>query len=143
MIGNGDIKMRSRWVFAGLGAGLLLTVCVLLNTGVLGEIHRARSNLKVKVTPRVFPPAPSPTADILIEDGEEASGHSFETWVYSIIAAILIGLSGIFPLLVIPLESGKALREGGEFIDNTRNIILIYISLITVYRLLSCCCIFL
>jgi len=43
-------------------------------------------------------------------------GHTTETWAYSIISAVLVGLSGIFPLLVIPLESGKALRDGGEYI---------------------------
>ena len=44
-------------------------------------------------------------------------GHTSETWAYSIISAVLVGLSGIFPLLVIPLESGKALRNanGGEY----------------------------
>lgn len=35
-----------------------------------------------------------------------------EIWIYSITGALLIGLSGIFPLLVIPLESGPALKQG-------------------------------
>ena len=39
--------------------------------------------------------------------------YSTETWVFSMISASLVGLSGIFPLLVIPLEAGKALRKGG------------------------------
>jgi len=38
-----------------------------------------------------------------------------EVWTYSIIASALVGLSGIFPLLVIPLEAGEALRRGGEY----------------------------
>ena len=37
-----------------------------------------------------------------------------EAWLYSIPATILVGLCGIFPLLVIPVEAGHALREGGE-----------------------------
>lgn len=41
-------------------------------------------------------------------------GHSKETWIYSFISAALVGLSGIFPLAVIPLETGQALRKGGE-----------------------------
>ena len=35
-------------------------------------------------------------------------------WIYSLISAGLVGLSGIFPLLVIPLEAGQALKKGGE-----------------------------
>ena len=38
-----------------------------------------------------------------------------EAWLYSIPATILVGMCGIFPLLVIPVEAGHALREGGEF----------------------------
>ena len=37
-----------------------------------------------------------------------------EAWLYSIPATILVGMCGIFPLLVIPVEAGHALREGGE-----------------------------
>ncbi|XP_022805743.1 zinc transporter ZIP13-like [Stylophora pistillata] len=35
-----------------------------------------------------------------------------EAWLYSIPATILVGMCGIFPLLVIPVEAGQALREG-------------------------------
>ncbi|XP_078357847.1 LOW QUALITY PROTEIN: zinc transporter ZIP13-like [Oculina patagonica] len=35
-----------------------------------------------------------------------------EAWLYSIPATILVGMCGIFPLLVIPVEAGHALREG-------------------------------
>lgn len=37
-----------------------------------------------------------------------------EAWLYSIPATILVGMCGIFPLLVIPVETGHALREGGK-----------------------------
>ena len=37
-----------------------------------------------------------------------------EAWLYSIPATILVGMCGIFPLLVIPVEAGHALREGGK-----------------------------
>ncbi|KAH9508601.1 hypothetical protein Btru_052136, partial [Bulinus truncatus] len=40
------------------------------------------------------------------------SNLNFETWAFSILASILVGLSGLFPLLVIPLESGHALKYG-------------------------------
>lgn len=35
--------------------------------------------------------------------------------VYAILGAILVGLSGIFPLLVIPIEAGKSLENAGKF----------------------------
>lgn len=35
-----------------------------------------------------------------------------EAWLYSIPATILVGMCGIFPLLVFPVEAGQALREG-------------------------------
>ncbi|CAD5111043.1 DgyrCDS395 [Dimorphilus gyrociliatus] len=41
-------------------------------------------------------------------------GHDINTWFYSLIAAALVGLSGIFPLLVIPLEIGKNLKKGAS-----------------------------
>ncbi|KAK7474325.1 hypothetical protein BaRGS_00034460 [Batillaria attramentaria] len=46
---------------------------------------------------------------------EEAMwSRSTDVWVYSILGAILVGLSGIFPLLVIPLEAGPTLKHGGK-----------------------------
>ena len=38
-----------------------------------------------------------------------------EAWFYTIPATILVGMCGIFPLLVIPVEAGQALREGGWY----------------------------
>jgi len=40
-----------------------------------------------------------------------------EAAFYSIISTILVGLSGIFPLLVIPLEAGPSLKHGGEWLN--------------------------
>ena len=37
-----------------------------------------------------------------------------EAWLYSIPATILVGLAGVFPLLVISVEAGHSLREGGR-----------------------------
>jgi hypothetical protein len=40
-------------------------------------------------------------------------GDRCNVWMYSLISAGLVGLSGIFPLLIIPLEVGEALKRGG------------------------------
>lgn len=40
---------------------------------------------------------------------------SYNPWVGSVIGSILVGLSGIFPLLVIPIDGGASITKGGEF----------------------------
>ena len=50
------------------------------------------------------------------ESFEVMSEFNLEIWAYSVIAASLVGLSGIFPLLVIPIESGPALKHGGKIL---------------------------
>jgi hypothetical protein len=47
----------------------------------------------------------------------------FNVWSYSLLSAGLVGLSGIFPLLVIPLEAGEALKRGGKY--NFSNLALV------------------
>ena len=37
-----------------------------------------------------------------------------EAWLYSIPATILVGMAGVLPLLVISVEAGHSLREGGR-----------------------------
>lgn len=37
---------------------------------------------------------------------------AYYPWVWSIIGSIIVGLSGIFPLLVIPIEEGANLKKG-------------------------------
>ncbi|KAL2303410.1 hypothetical protein Nmel_008677 [Mimus melanotis] len=46
----------------------------------------------------------------------ESWGHLFsserlDAWICSLIGSFMVGLSGVFPLLVIPLETGAALRS--------------------------------
>ena len=109
---------------------LILFLCFYLT---LEEIHRARGIKPPKLgirkfTPRsTWPPGPN-VDDITVEqigrEDEDIEGgitrheniggsHSKEAWIYSIVSSALVGLSGIFPLLVIPLESGEALKHGG------------------------------
>lgn len=39
----------------------------------------------------------------------------FQAQICSVIAALVVGLTGILPLLVIPLEAGPNLKHGGKF----------------------------
>ncbi len=89
---------------------LCVTICFLvicLTNSCVGEIHRAKQ-LKKSFGSRLA------EGGSFQEKSAQAGGHSSETWMYSTISAILVGLSGIFPLVVIPIEAGKALRKGGK-----------------------------
>ncbi|XP_072374873.1 zinc transporter ZIP13-like isoform X2 [Scyliorhinus torazame] len=39
------------------------------------------------------------------------SGERVDAWICSLIGSVIVGLSGIFPLLVIPIEAGAALKS--------------------------------
>jgi len=101
--------------------------CLLIISSIsptIGELHRAKQ-IKTKqgngpnLLPR-FPPAAFKDYDeeVKLKDSDPEIvesvwlGHSTETWIFSLISAGLVGLSGIFPLLVIPLETGKNLHKG-------------------------------
>lgn len=43
--------------------------------------------------------------------GALLSGDRLDTWVCSLLGSLLVGLSGVFPLLVLPLEMGATLRS--------------------------------
>ncbi|XP_007113009.1 zinc transporter ZIP13 isoform X2 [Physeter macrocephalus] len=43
--------------------------------------------------------------------GALLSGERLDTWVCSLLGSLVVGLSGVFPLLVIPLEMGTTLRS--------------------------------
>ncbi|XP_032700441.1 zinc transporter ZIP13 isoform X4 [Lontra canadensis] len=43
--------------------------------------------------------------------GALLSGERLDTWICSLLGSLMVGLSGVFPLLVIPLEMGTVLRS--------------------------------
>ena len=121
------VMMADRWSF------LILTcvVCVVLLASCLpcgAEIHRAKASVGSR------PQRPHTAQHRRTLAQQEAAWRSsaklvdavkawlwswtsverIEIWACSVVASALVGLSGIFPLLVIPLETGEALRRGGE-----------------------------
>lgn len=38
-------------------------------------------------------------------------------WLFSALASILVGLSGILPLLIIPIDETATFKDGGEYIN--------------------------
>nr|KAF6467825.1 solute carrier family 39 member 13 [Rousettus aegyptiacus] len=43
--------------------------------------------------------------------GSLLSGEKLDTWICSLLGSLMVGLSGVFPLLVIPLEMGTTLHS--------------------------------
>ena len=82
-----------------------MIVLFLSNYGVSGQIHRIGSGSTQKRNATVF------------DDEQITESHLVglrETWMYAIPSAMLVGLSGIFPLLVIPLEAVPKLKDEGK-----------------------------
>lgn len=40
----------------------------------------------------------------------------YTPWLFSLLGSTMIGLTGIFPLLVIPIEEGADLKSGGKLL---------------------------
>lgn len=100
---------KTYWIFILL----FLWLSILVSETALVKIHRA--------VPRNFKPTRTETDTTwfgfepckFLPDFSKIFVKK-EAWLYSIPATILVGLCGIFPLLVIPVEAGHALREGGK-----------------------------
>lgn len=104
----------------------LIMACATLAHVASGEIHRAKS--ATYKNPRSRASNAGSTVDVASAEmpnhgaADEAAVHahmeqaawsqSTDVWLYSILGAIVVGLSGIFPLLIIPLEAGPSLKHG-------------------------------
>lgn len=93
----------SKWI----AICILLAVLRTVESG--GKIHRAMS------------PSPKGKGKNGVNqssDLEEMSSvfeNNITPWLYAIPATLLVGMTGIFPLLVIPVEAGQKLKEGGIY----------------------------
>lgn len=38
----------------------------------------------------------------------------YQPWIFSMLGSAMVGLSGVFPLLVIPIDDGANLKNGGN-----------------------------
>ena len=94
-----------------VGLGLCLLVLCELSSA---EIHRAKVVTKSKQSSRMKNSYDAESAEVPMADEWTFLGHTQETWIFAMMSALLVGLSGIFPLLVIPLETGKALQKGAS-----------------------------
>lgn len=117
---------------SGVMIGLALVLLLVCTSFTNAEIHRAKAiNSKPYHAGRV---SSFKVKELQAQQLKEASAWNlsswsecfdgwtnsltyddrYHVWVYSLISAALVGLSGVFPLLVIPLEVGESLKKGGE-----------------------------
>jgi len=121
--------MADRWSLLVLAC--VVWIVVLASCLPCGaEIHRAKASVGSRPQRPHFAQhrrtlaqqEAAPRSSVKLVDAVKAwlwswtSVERIEIWACSVIASALVGLSGIFPLLVIPLETGEALRSGGECI---------------------------
>lgn len=105
------------------GPVFALAVFLLFIGQTVGEIHRAKAT-KAKPLPRTrtdfFTDSENGVVNKLSDNTmdpntvTDALFHSSrrEAWLYSLVGSVVVGLSGVFPLLVIPIEAGPSLHHG-------------------------------
>lgn len=96
---------------------LTFSICVILIALTNGEIHRAKSPHIKSIVRNIRTTSAEDNVAGHFEEKTNMTDEGrnpYEVWIYSICGSIAVGLSGIFPLLVIPIEAGPALKHGGE-----------------------------
>lgn len=56
-------------------------------------------------------------------------GYEYTPWIFSLLGSVVIGLSGILPLIIIPTE--QTLKEEGY---KDRKLIFVYLLFVSLYR---------
>ncbi|KAM6980642.1 zinc transporter ZIP13 [Aplochiton taeniatus] len=102
---------RPSWAIAALLTGAALLVVT--SKGASSTQKMSQSAL-VHTTATLAGPGPWMSDDLLCLWAFFTNEHA-DVWLFSLAGSILVGLSGIFPLLVIPIEAGLALKtEAGS-----------------------------
>ncbi|KAK6174745.1 hypothetical protein SNE40_017966 [Patella caerulea] len=95
---------------------ILLITLVIYITVSAADIHRTKTALHRTKSRRDCNSVQGDVASDCDSNENMLLGHlTYETWCYSLLSAVLVGLSGIFPLLVIPIEAGPSLKQGGKY----------------------------
>lgn len=102
---------RPSWAIAALLTGAALLVVTSRGSS---SIQKMSQSALVHTTATVAGPEPWMSYDLFSLWAFFTSEHG-NVWLFSLAGSILVGLSGIFPLLVIPIEAGLALKtEAGS-----------------------------
>ncbi|XP_078668398.1 zinc transporter ZIP13-like [Branchiostoma floridae x Branchiostoma belcheri] len=84
---------------------LVFVLLIVAAVGCQAEIHRAKPQRPQRAQ------LESTRQDL---SESEDGGRPEHVWLYSFLGSVAVGMCGVFPLLVIPLEAGPALRKGAH-----------------------------
>ncbi|XP_017295831.1 zinc transporter ZIP13 isoform X2 [Kryptolebias marmoratus] len=107
------MNVGSCWKPSWAVAALLVPVGLLMLTsrGVLSSQKMTQAAM-AQMTAAAAGPGPSLTDDLpgLQAVADFLTSERTHVWLLSLVGSVVVGLSGVFPLLVIPIEAGAALK---------------------------------
>uniref|UniRef100_A0A8C7YS02 Zinc transporter ZIP13 n=1 Tax=Oryzias sinensis TaxID=183150 RepID=A0A8C7YS02_9TELE len=106
---NGGRCYKPSWALAALFVAA--TLLMLTSRGASSSRKMTQTSMS-QVTATAAGPGPSLTDDL---PGFQAvadflASERTHVWILSLVGSVAVGLSGVFPLLVIPIEAGAALK---------------------------------
>ncbi|XP_040055059.2 zinc transporter ZIP13 isoform X2 [Gasterosteus aculeatus] len=109
---SGGSCRKPSWAVAALLIPVTLLLLLLTSGAAVGS-HKMTQTSMAHATASAAGPGPS-LADYL--QANVFYSEHLHVWLLSLVGSIAVGLSGIFPLLVIPIEAGAALKTeaGGQ-----------------------------
>lgn len=110
---NGGGCGRPGWALAALFISVTLLVVTFRGAS---SSQKMTQTAVAHATATAARPGPSLTDDLLSFQAavDFFSSEHAHVWLFSLVGSVAVGLSGIFPLLVIPIEAGAALKTEGK-----------------------------
>lgn len=110
---KGGRYWRPSWAVAALFIPVAL---LMLTSRGASSNQKMTQTVMAHVTATAAGPGPSLTDDLpgLQAVADFLASERAHIWLLSLVGSVAVGLSGIFPLLVIPIEAGAALKTEGE-----------------------------
>ncbi|KAK5874063.1 hypothetical protein PBY51_019043 [Eleginops maclovinus] len=112
---KGGSCKKPGWAVAALF--IPVTLLVLTSRGALSS-HKMTQTAMSQATASAAGPGPGLTDSLpgFREISNFLSSEQAHVWLLSLVGSVAVGLTGIFPLLVIPIEAGAALKSeaGGQ-----------------------------
>ncbi len=110
---KGGSLRKPSWAVAALFIPVTL---LMLTSGGASSSQKMSQTAMAHATATAAGPAPSLTDDLpgLQAVADFLASEHAHVWLLSLVGSAAVGLSGIFPLLVIPIEAGAALKTEGK-----------------------------
>lgn len=110
---KGGSFTKPSWALAALFIPVAL---LMLTSRGASKSQKMTQTVMAHATATAAQPGPSLTDDLpgLQAVADLLASEHAHVWLLSLVGSIAVGLSGIFPLLVIPIEAGAALKTEGK-----------------------------